>query len=265
MGGHGSGTTGPDGRFEIQTLPKKSHRVDVFHAPFVSAQKMTTPGGGDLEFVLDPGDRLVGRVLDASSQPIEGAWVRWGPFYRTFHPGPNQVVTNARGQFELTGVTAPHPERLWVGVAHVGHAIHVQQPVSIYPGPTDAIEIQLKPARIISGRVLDGDGNPVANARVQVTGDRTVALGNFANLRATWEWCLRRDQTTTDADGRFRYTSLYPGLFRVQSFHPGHPLFLADADVEAGREDVELVLAFTPTPHGLRKEPSRYRSRRSRP
>lgn len=264
MGGHGSGTTGPDGRFEIQTLPKMSHRVDVFHAPFVLASKWATPEGGDLEFVLDRGGRLVGRVLDASSQPIEGAWVRWGPFHRRYHTGPNPVVTDARGQFELTGVTSINYDRFWVGVVHAGHAVHVQQPVPIYSGPTVAIEIQLESARVISGRVLDGDGNPVANARVQVTGDRTFERGYSTGLPATWEGRLNRDKTTTDADGRFRYTSLYPGRFRVQSYHPEYPLFFADTDVESGREDVELVLAFTPTPHGLRKEPSRYRSRRSR-
>jgi hypothetical protein len=147
------------------------------------------------------------------------------------------------------------------------------------------LEARLMPWSRISGRVVDGRGNSVANAQVELTGQGMVANGR-TYLRTSWGGggggqlggspLGMTFAANTDAHGKFE-VQLMPGAYGLSVFPPqdlkppvpeegGAPLawirtyYPGAVDVEGaskivvlpgGQADVELKLLAVPT-HGVR-------------
>ncbi len=207
-----------------------------------------------LEFRLERGFAAVGRVVDPEGRPVGGALV--GLAASEFVDGHLRVsdagaATDAAGDFRLTCLRRDMEHVLVVVAA--GHA----RLRRVVPTPREGADLDLGEIRLSSplrleGRVLDADGGPVA--RVAVIADGPIGHrdgdgngegegdgegegegdgdgeGNDENddLRAV----VRR----TDDLGRFRFTDLSPGAYRVTVVGPvevgaGSDVTLTDRDV----------------------------------
>jgi len=116
------------------------------------------PKAGPLVLRLRPARGLAGRVIDESDAPVVGARVH------VDHdgPGPRQVRTDERGEFEFDGVMEIVHVRLHV--AADGFATHRRE-----VGLDDrAIEITLRRPITLTGRVVDAVGKPAVGAGVEV-------------------------------------------------------------------------------------------------
>jgi hypothetical protein len=105
-----------DGRFDVSGLCKGAYVLRV-RAPGRAWSEHTVFIGPDLaqasvEFVLDQGDSISGRVLDPQGKPIAGATVtptarqlRGVDEHRSTRPaGPDEVKTDEAGRFRFTGL-----------------------------------------------------------------------------------------------------------------------------------------------------------------
>lgn len=157
---------------------------------------------------------LRGQLVDAAGSPLAGAVVEAYPAAERLavarrlagrpQGSPPRAVTNASGIFELAGIE--EPGELLVVVVAPGLAPALLAPVELLHERdiADLGVITVEAGRTLSGRVREGDGAPVAAARVQVsvelTGD-TRASASIAGAR-----------TETSAEGEFELTGLPTGV-----------------------------------------------------
>src|SRR5262249_26344141 len=104
------------------------------------------------------------------------------------------------------------------------------------------LEIVLSRGATVEGRVLDGEGRPIAGARIELAGEdgtplagagataaapglRFEARGELGGLRGAIPYPPARalsgaPASATAKDGRFRVTGLRPGRVVVSAWHP---------------------------------------------
>lgn len=144
-----------------------------------------------VEILLARPARVRGRVLDARRQPVSGATIRSGEEVQGgwFHDDfpPSRARSDERGEF-LLECLAPGPQILYaealsarLGRANVG--------VTCQEGAETRCELVLDPGLVITGRVVDREGNALVG---WVVDDRPIPYGTSYP---------RQDKT--DAEGRF--------------------------------------------------------------
>lgn len=185
--------------------------------------------------VLHPISRGVGRITDNSGKPIAGAKIVAMVQMERTGRGSNSVVSDARGNFTMDlfplatysyTINAP------------GYGEIDTKKFRTEPGKTHQIEtVKLAKADLaISGKVVDESGNPVKDARVDVSG---AGQNDF------------RPESRTDASGRFDVQSLVPGKVYV-SVRGGGKYARQSKYVDAGSHD--LVVVLTPRKAGEDEE-----------
>jgi hypothetical protein len=167
--------------------------------------KVALPDTALLEVVLIPFELVLrGTALDPEGKPVEGTTVSTNGM-RT----DPSVEVAADGSFELRGLD---PGQDWLQVSAPGHWCE-PIPVELGPGVVD-VRAVLLPLAQVSGRVVDHEGQPFADA---------IVVGGFAQGELAGK---------TDGDGRFQLTAM-----------PGRSLLRAVADGHADSADLELRLA----------------------
>lgn len=212
------------GTFELRVEAKGFQRwIDVLECTAPEAHRT---------FVLHPGARAHGRVLDASGSPAEGAEVR---VYRAGLQAPLRTTSDALGRWEIEGV--PFGHRVISGSIELGvgdtRTVHFERDV-----PVPSIDLDCRELESISLRLRREDGIPRAPS-------------DYAALFAKVDGVTWFDRSFLDEEGRAEF------------FHfPEAPLtlmlFTQDASA-AGRtaaefqgvrprdEDYEVVLRPTET------------------
>ena len=171
-------------------------------------------------------------VADASGKPVEGAYVMALPAqgaYRPFGGGlaPDKVrstVTGREGKARLESL----PAAPWSVTVHARGFVTQRLP-RVASG---SLAVRLAKGGSITGSVREGRGRrPVRGARVAVSGTVPLVGG--------WEEEATRNETTTDAKGRFRLDGIGPMpvtiVARATGFDP------AERKARMG-DDVELFL-----------------------
>ncbi len=166
---------------------------------------------------------LVGRVIDETGRPVEGATVS-SELYDSdgAYAGTVTGTTNKEGEFATTEL-APGLYVLWV-----------QAPPLIVVGgipdrgasPGVPVTIRMARGAAISGKVVDRDGQPLTGLLVEPVRVRdeqgTRFTGDFSGYSAGW----------TDDRGVYRIWGLKPGTYVVAAGHSAsfdeEPRFLSD-------------------------------------
>jgi len=113
--------------------------------------------------------------------------------------------------------------------------------LNLQPGQQMAdVKMQLVPQATISGRVLDDDGDPVGNVRVEAVG-RMWGQGGKPRY-------FPMGQASTDDTGAFRIANLRPGKYyvAVQS-NRSQMMGLREAPAAPGKPDIRPVRTFYPS------------------
>jgi thiol-disulfide isomerase/thioredoxin/protocatechuate 3,4-dioxygenase beta subunit len=247
--GHGVGArTNADGRWSRRMrvdLQRLEIRLD--HPEFVSwefdLRQITPPRhallDGSAVQVMKRGLRLTGTVRDPSRAPIGNALVLAAQFYATT-PGPESepiedstAVRTARdGSFSVGGIPPGlrHVVVLAEGFAPARTAVTVNE-------QTKPLEIVLDQGRTVTGRVVDEEGNPIANVRVGA---------NDWNMAGSYRHSLSR-VATTGSDGRFAFVNL-PRQGSIECYVSGRRQRLSlGFEILAGVDDVG-ALPLYPNP-----------------
>jgi RNA polymerase sigma-70 factor (ECF subfamily) len=174
--------TGRDGRAAFDGLPVgvalHASATHADHGTSLGARKLVA--GDEIEFALNEGRVIQGRIVDAETQaPVADARVgmNW--------PLTPETRTDGAGRYRLNG---------WIAGRNVYHAIHVL--ASGYPRAVvrvtneTTIDFALEHGDFVTGRAVDEQGRPIAGARVAVIGDD--------------DWVLSMAHGRTDSAGTFR-------------------------------------------------------------
>jgi uncharacterized GH25 family protein len=213
----------------VQSLALRLSHPDYLSDPYYSTSRasMDSLRAGDAQIVMKRGLVLTGVVVDDQGSPISGVQVRQGSDrWGTNHPS---TTTDADGIFRLKQVA---PGEAIVTAQKSGFAPEVL--VTNIGPETKPLRVQLGKGSTIRGRVLDGNGQPIAG--VHVTAD------TWRGYR-TISWSSR-----TDAEGRFAWNNA-PGdsvTFRV--YKSGY--MQNEPTLEPGDQEHLITLQFPLRIHG---------------
>ena len=175
--------------------------------------------GGDvseIEVELSAGAVVTGRVSGADGLPLPSADVevvrqRGGDLFDLFGSMGLQTQTDADGVYRLEGV----PEgQLSIAAEHRDHLRTVRD-LDVEAGE-NRLDLLLERGLAVEGRVLGGDGGPIAGARLFLQGQQQMTI-----VRPVW----------SAEDGSFRFTGVAPGTYDLSAKKEG----VAEARLEGVR------------------------------
>ncbi len=225
-------TTDDEGRYALSLLPATvntwvGHQVIVAADGFRRAERtnLILRNGQEqaVDFQLEKGEPLVGRVVDAISlQPVAGAIVAegWEPYHKS-------AVTKADGTYLLPDID-PSPN-LFFAVRAANYLPHQRQ-----SDGTGTMDFELDASIALEGRVIDLRDRPVAGARVYLHRVQWAPGFDPGNQNS------QQTVATSDASGVFRFPGVLPGQVAVVAFHKAH------APGEKG--PIEIVSGGAPPP-----------------
>ncbi len=191
--------TDAQGRWQADIIPAKSSAEDkvmfrLIHLDHISdnygfSRTITAEEArsGKAVQVMKTGLPVAGRILDDKGKPVADAAVALG--YSNSDTNCDRTKTDADGRFRFTQVDPSVNHDLTLAVEAVGFApiVTMLRPAADLPSQ----EVRLEPGKVLSGRVLDRQGKPVAGAAVK--------FDHFGGSRH-WNW-----KGDTDAEGRFTW------------------------------------------------------------
>ncbi len=206
-----------------------------------------------VEIQLSKGSSIEGFVTDLDGKPIAGAQVRArrnvelsgeALIFATMLPMPIGEVAYSRedGKYRLRGI---EPGTYRIDARAIGYAKKAISPVEVGEGPAP-LDITLDPGGVITGRVVDLDGEPLTGVEVvaflRFEGSDPTGPGADIERRMIQLGGVGNASTKTGDDGRFELTQLPEGSFRVVARAPRHEPATTD-DAQAGDDVSDLVLA----------------------
>jgi hypothetical protein len=216
--------SGPDGGFEMQSLPPdEPFDLTVTHDAFRELKVEAVRASADRtqDFVMQPGAEISGRVVDAAGRGVAGVDVA----VRVDGRHAKQVETDASGAFTAGGL-ADGQVSVRLDATEQGYV--PTEWVDVATGSRD-VRLVATPGESISGIVRDREGKPVQRVSL------TAIDGNGAMAGSTWIW---------DEGGTFELRGLRPGTFtlRAQLHVEGQrePATCEVAGVATGTKNVEI-------------------------
>ena len=214
-------TTDSRGRWRVDDAPADLLGVNVL----VQAPRFLRGGGPPSRelgavTVLKRGFMVKGRVLDTQGKPVAGAKVSGGD---NWNSEPTPTRTDARGEFVLENCP---PGASVVTVRTEGFAPDLRE---VHPEDQPALEFRLGPGHTLRGKIVDGQGKPVAGA--------TVAADTW---RAHRSLAFR---VNTGQDGRFEWRGAPGDVVLYDVFKTG---YMSRRRVALTPTDAEQVVTLDP-------------------
>lgn len=194
----GSVKTDETGAFLFDDLEPGKYMVVCFHDLYETRQLrdvQPTPEGREIEIRLGAGGRLKGKVIDSLTKaPISGATVS----VQDLGDLAKRDVTKEDGTFILGGLKAG-TRAVQVSVVAKGYG-RLRRDVTVRENVEQEEEFELVPAAVVSGIVVNSNGDPISGARVMV---RRGQAGNAIDYTLGTDFA--------DAEGRFAVRDVEAG------------------------------------------------------
>jgi hypothetical protein len=214
LGPEASAETAGDGSFRLDGLPTGPRSFVAVRRGFRKQVRDldVRPGENRLDFRLEPGVSVSGRVVDRDGAPVPGVSVslQGGTTF------PGQAVSEPDGSFVLPGVSA---DTYQLHAQKEGYADRRIEGVLVANEPVAGLEVRLLPPGAIRGRILGLDFAALSSVLVLATNDMTPI------------------EASVDFAGNYRIDDLAPGDWTVTAM-AGSRLQQGLARVEAGAETV---------------------------
>lgn len=181
--------------------------------------------------VLEPGVTVAGRVLDEGGKPVADAEVRVETFPGVAFGAPS-AVSDAQGHFAI----ADQPRAGELRLHARGENLVSVGPTTVILPPAGPVELRVRRARVLEGRVVDGrDAEPVTGAQVVAT--KGVVRYGFSSYTPA-------GQAESAEDGSFRIAGLDLGTLTLLVRAPGFKEAVLDVTIadEGPPRPVTVVL-----------------------
>jgi len=214
--------TDPDGRFSLDSLPPdRPFQLTITHDAYREATfQGVVAQATERVFVLDPGVRVAGIVVDADGAPVANAQV-------FVAGGTNKsVTTDADGRFEAGGL---HEGEIKVTLLESGQGFIKTEPRVVTPGDRNIRLVAIE-GESIKGKVVDAEGNATTQVRVRLLD------AEGSEVADTWVW---RD------DGNFELRGLPPGTYTIVASRfrrDEQPAETRRPGVATGSTDLKIVV-----------------------
>lgn len=227
-----SDTTDADGRYRLGGLAPGSHSFAAEHPDHVrSVRDLEVTGTSHrLDFRLEAGLSVSGRVVGTAGEPVDGALVWLRPAGgRGFFSRRLSATTGEDGAFTVRGV---EPGRYRLSARDDGAATaELEEPVEVVGSPVQGLVLRFEPGAAVVGRVLGAELDDLSRLVVMAApldGGGTPARGNV------------------DYEGRFRVEGVTPGTWMVMTLlGQGEPMATEQVEVEPGQSEVHVDLDVT--------------------
>ncbi len=188
-------------------MPQNYHLVAEIN-PLPDAKRL------EFNLQLDGGNSVVGRVVGPDDQPLTG-------YYYAGQMAQFDTWESSTGdRFELKGYDPDVPRRVYFAHGERKLAGHV----TVEGEASEDLVVKLQPAGEVKGRLVDGDGAPLANCQLvpwRPPMSSPADLGGkyrappLPHNTANWQ----TGQYETDQEGRFQISHLAPGVeYRIRAF-----------------------------------------------
>jgi protocatechuate 3,4-dioxygenase beta subunit len=199
----------PAGRFRFEPAAPGRFLLELIHPELALASRPTVEVAGprqvDLGDVrLGPAAAIEGLVTDGRGAPLPGAQISLG---FTAPGAPREpTLSGPDGRFRLGGLAPGGRFDLFVYLP--GHLPH-QAPGVEAPSP-EPLRISLRPARSLTGRVVDSGGRPIPGVTLSVVETQELRMAGGSHGGSS-----SRGVGQTDSEGRFVTRDLEPGTFHL--------------------------------------------------
>jgi protocatechuate 3,4-dioxygenase beta subunit len=230
--------TDAGGNYVFAELPPPANAWQGFSVVVVAEglrrgerSSLMTKGGRSyrVDFALEKGETLRGRVVDREQRPLAGATVAEG--LETFH---RTTTADADGAYALPNVSTA-PNLVFYARAD-GYLMQQRQ-----SDGTGTLDFELASSLSVEGVVLDRSDKPLKGARIYL---HRVA---FAPGVQPDQGSHQRNFTTSGEGGVFRFESVQPGQVAVVAFHrdcgPGEKSPIEVPVGGPGAKDVRVQLS----------------------
>ncbi len=255
--------TDADGRFTIDALPAPVVDLRARHPDFVATVVRgidTVTNADDPDAVVDlgfgrqgvdlgtlllaPGAPLHGRVVDEAGRPVAEVSVWASKDLQTPEPvlgdrppsNAPDAITDASGVFTVTGTAAGDRRRLLLRAE--GYLPRAVGAVPAGNSPDRPLEVVLQRGAVVTGRVVDEQGTPIADANLSA---EPVISFDQPTLPGPESYA----STHTDEHGIFRFSALTPRAYVLSAeapdFRPPEPQTLELGNLEPDEVPPEVV------------------------
>lgn len=214
-------TSDGDGYYRLDGVAPGTRTVQVEHKSYSKAVRELEVKAGEnsLDFSLERGSEISGRVVDEDGRPIPGAQVSLSEGFRSWNLPSG--MTGPDGSFRLEGVVDGTYK---IQGAKEGYAGGEGQDVTV-AGSVGSIEVKLSRGGAIVGQLKGLDFTELSQVRVSLSG-RDRLMGRVA------------------PDGSYRIDNVAPGEHQVRASVRGERQADGQVTLEAGVAEVRLDLEF---------------------
>lgn len=219
------------GRFELKGLLAGRYRISAWHPDGGGLDKpveVELREGQDLEGLaidMPAVGEVRGRVRDAEGRPVGGAQVSLVGSPKRAHgnsadDGSFHLPSVMPGEYRATAMKNWTPMR----APGTGDDDLQGTTVVVAAGEVTTLDLVVEaPSGTISGRVVDADGGPLADAFVEATreAESAAAVAGSALRSTRWGGSFEDRPTLTDPDGRFTLQKLPPGKYTLLAHRRG--------------------------------------------
>lgn len=234
--GFGQAVSGPDGAFQIETIPKGPYDVNVNAVGYatLNLRKQMPEGERGLRIVIKKQGVLRGKVIDvATKKPIAGAWLslekeepRWGNSMRQWA----WANSEKDGTFKMQADDGAY--RLSCGAGGYVRYRKDETRLAAEEANAEPIVVELKAGGAIEGFVRGPDGKPDGGTTVYWRKDDPTARFQYGG--------------DSEMDGYFFCGDLDSGNYELVFQRPGYPMQVLRGVYVGGDKPAQVDVQLRP-------------------